>query len=192
MTSAVDALNAASTSALGNIRRATHSLMEEGVREDKPTGLTPRKRSRRMADDPPPTASRDVLVRRFRSRGTSSVGSETFLAEHLPLPEEDAGSPALDAMMVDSPVDCPFSDEENRSESLPGNSPPPLVKSLASSSSSSTSTETVPVPIAPSIPVLKQFGKIAPPQPQLGTLTDSKAANVVRTRPQRTRRTAGR
>ncbi|KAI1795774.1 kinesin-domain-containing protein [Ganoderma leucocontextum] len=189
MATAVDALNVAATTTLGNIRRATHSLAEEGAREDKSTGLTPRKRSRRVVEDLPPTENRDVLVRRFRSKGVSSVGSETFLAEHLPLPEGEADSPALNGMVVDSPVDVdvdrPVSNEENRFEPTPTNSPPPLVKSLASSSSSSTSastTESIPVTTIPSIPALKQPSK-------LGTLTERSTNVGIRTRSQRTRRT---
>ena len=190
MSTAVDALNVGSTTSLGNIGRTTQSLIDEGTREDKPTGHTPRKRPRRVVEDLPPTEHRDILIRRFRSRGMSSVGSETFLAEHLPLPEEEgAESPVVEAMRVDSPAYASPSDDENRPESIPGNSPPALVKSLASSSSSSTSTETVALSLPPSIPALKQPSRSA--LPQLGTLTDSKAANVVRTRPQRTRRTFG-
>ena len=186
MATAVDALNVAASTALGNIRRATQSLVEEGTREDKPTGLTPRKRSRRVVEDLPPTENRDVLVRRFRTRGVSSVGSETFLAEHLPLPEgEEVRLPGEDGMVVDSPVEGVASDEENRFETTPTNSPPSLVKSLASSSSSSTSASTmdsVPVLPVPSIPVLKQPTK-------LGTLTERSTNVGVRIRPQRSRRT---
>lgn len=186
MSEAVDALNIAAAATLGNIRRAAQTLATEATREDKSTGLTPRKRSRRMVEDLPPTESRDVLIRRFKSKGVSSVGSETFLAEHLPLPEgEEAGSPAMEGMVVDSPVEGLPSDEENRTEPSPSNSPPGLVKSLASSSSSATSVETVPV--APSIPALRRPTKSA--LPSMGTLTDSRTSNVVRTRPQRTRRT---
>ncbi|TFK78275.1 hypothetical protein K466DRAFT_91212 [Polyporus arcularius HHB13444] len=190
MSEAVDALNVAATAALGNIRRATQTLASEAVKEDKPTGLTPRKRSRKMVEDLPPTETRDVIIRRFRSKGVSSVGSETFLAEHLPLPdEEEAASPAMKGVIVGSPIDGSPVDEDCRTEPSPGNSPPGLVKSLASSSSSSTSVETMPVPVAPSIPALKQPSKSS--IPYAGTLTDSRTTNVVRARPQRTRRTVG-
>ncbi|KAI9065177.1 kinesin-domain-containing protein [Trametes sanguinea] len=107
MAEAVDNFNAAASSSLGAIRRATQDLVEEATREDMPTGHTPRKRSRKVVEDLPRTEPREVLVRRWRQRGMSSVGSETFLAEHLPLPEEDAGSPSgsasPEAMAVDSP-----------------------------------------------------------------------------------------
>ena len=187
MSTAVDALNVAATTALGNIRRTTHNLAEEGTREDKPTGTTPRKRPRRVVEDLPPTKDRDFLIHRFRSKGVSSVGSETFLAEHLPLPEGEAESSALDGTVVDSLVDHDglASDAENRFESTPTNSPPPLVKSLASSSSSSTSastTESIPATTIPLVPALKQPSK-------LGTLTDRSTNVGIRTRSQRTRRT---
>lgn len=190
LSTAVDKLNVGSSTSLGNIRRTTQGLVEEATREDKVLGTTPRKRPRKVMEDLPPTEHRDILVRRFRSQGVSSVGSETFLAEHLPLPEEELGSPVVDGMVVDSPIDASASDEENRSESTSDGSPPALVQSPASSSSSSTSTRTIPVPIVPSIPTLKQPSKTT--LAQLGTLTASKAANVVvRARPQRTRRTVG-
>ncbi|CDO71222.1 hypothetical protein BN946_scf184863.g18 [Trametes cinnabarina] len=182
MSEAVDNLNAAASSSLGVIRRATQDLVEEATREDMPTGLTPRKRTRKAVEDLPRTEPREVLVRRWRQRGISSVGSETFLAEHLPLPEEDMGSPSGSAspetMAVDSPIDSRVDDQEN--DSTPSNSPPELVKSLASSASSSDS-----VPTIPSIPALKQPTKAG--MGSLGTLTE-RSTNVVRTRSQRTRR----
>ncbi|KAM5531198.1 hypothetical protein V8D89_015116 [Ganoderma adspersum] len=179
MATAVDALNVAATTALGNIRRATHSLAEEGTREDKPTGATPRKRPRRVVEDLPPTKDRDLLIRRFRSKGVSSVAPT--------LPEGEAESPVLNGMVVNSPVDGDglVLDEENRFEPTPTNSPPPLVKSLASSSSSSTSastTESIPATTIALIPALKQPSK-------LGTLTDRSTNVGIRTRSQRTRRT---
>lgn len=187
MTTAADALNVAATTTLGNIRRATHSLAEDGAREDKPTGLTPRKRSRRVVDNLLPTENREVLIRRFKSRGVSSVGSETFLAEHLPLPEGEAESPSLNGTAAHSSVDVggPASDGENRFEPTPTNSPPLLVKPLTSSSSSSTSAstmESIPTTAIPSIPALKQPSK-------LGTLTERSTNVGIRTRSQRTRRT---
>ena len=184
MSSAVDALNVAASATLGNVRRTTQSLVEEGTREDRPTGLTPRKRARKVIGDLAPTESRDTLIRRFRSKGVSSVGSETFLAEHLPLPEgEEAASPVTNAMAVDSPVAAFPSDDENRPEPTPENTPP-LVRSLASSSSSATTDST---PIAPSIPTLKPPSKSS--LPTVGTLTERSTNVGLRTRTQRTRRT---
>ncbi|KAI0374999.1 kinesin-domain-containing protein [Pilatotrama ljubarskyi] len=177
MSMAVDSLDAAASTSLGVIRQTTQYLVEEATREDMPTGHTPRKRSRKVVEDLPRTEPREVLIRRWRQRGMSTVGSETFLAEHLPLPEEDAvsssgGSPEL--MAVDSPIDLPAEEQEN--EPNPQDPPSELVKSLASSSSSSDS-----VPVIPSIPAVKQPTKI-------GTLTE-RSTNLVRTRSQRTRRT---
>lgn len=184
MATAVDALNVAATTSLGSLRQTTQSLVDEGAKEDKPTGLTPRKRSRKVIGDLPPTENRDVLIRRFRSRGVSSVGSETFLAEHLPLPQEDdTNSPPVGPMVVDSPVDASPSDEENRPEPTPQNTPP-FVKSLASSSSSTTADAT---PIAPVLPALKPPSKAS--IPVIGTLTERSTNVGLRTRAQRNRRT---
>ena len=174
LSDAVDALNVVATTTLGNVRRTTQTLVTEATREDKPTGLTPRKRSRKDIQDFPPTENRDTLIRRFRSKGISSVGSETFLAEHLPLPEnEEVASPALAATVVASPIDS----DENRPE-ITRDPTPPVAKSLASSSSSST-TDTAPSIKAPSKSSL----------PAVGTLTERSTNVGVRTRTQRTRRT---
>ncbi|KAH9856982.1 kinesin-domain-containing protein [Lenzites betulinus] len=183
MSMAVGDLGEAATSSLGAIRQATQDLMNEATREDIPSGLTPRKRSRRVVEDLPHTEPRDVLVKKWRQRGMSSVGSETFLAEHLPLPEEDANSPtgSPELMAVESPVEVVPSDREN--EPTPFNSPPSLVKSLASSASSSEA-----VPEIRSVPVVKPPSKAA--TSAAGTLTE-RSTNVLR-RPQRTRRTVPR
>ncbi|KAI0636868.1 kinesin-domain-containing protein [Trametes polyzona] len=177
MSAAVENFSTAASSSLGAIRGATQDLVDEATREDMPTGLTPRKRSRRVVEDLPRTEPREVLVRRWRQRGMSAVGSETFLAEHLPLPEEDGDSPTASPQLtaIDSPTSVVPEDREN--EPTPQNSPPGLVKSLASSSSSSDS-----VPEIPSIPVAKPPSKIG----SIGTLTE-RSTNVVR-RPQRTTR----
>ncbi|KAI0647148.1 kinesin-domain-containing protein [Trametes meyenii] len=186
MSAAVDDFNAAASSSLGTLRCATQNLVEEATREDMPTGLTPRKRSRRMVEDLPRTEPREVLVRRWRQRGISSVGSETFLAEHLPLPEEDAGSSATspELMAVESPVEVASASEERENEPSPADSPPELVKSLASSSSSSDS-----LPRIPMLPTTRQPTKTG--SSSIGTLTE-RSTNVVRTRSQRTRRTVPR
>ncbi|KAI0831405.1 kinesin-domain-containing protein [Trametes gibbosa] len=183
MSTAVSDLNEATSNSLGAIRQATEDLMNEATREDMPSGLTPRKRSRRVVDDLPHTEPREVLVRKWRQRGMSAVGSETFLAEHLPLPEEDTDSPTgpSELLAIDSPVETVADDQEN--ESTPIDSPPSLVKSLASSSSSSDA-----VPAIRPVPVLKQPTKAA--TSAAGTLTE-RSTNVLR-RPQRTRRTVPR
>ncbi|KAI0362221.1 kinesin-domain-containing protein [Trametes cingulata] len=182
MGTAVDNLDAAASSSLGVIRQATQDLVDEATREDMPTGHTPRKRGRKVVEDLPRTEPREVLIRRWRQRGMSTVGSETFLAEHLPLPEEDAGSSSgsPELMAVDSPIDLPAEEQEN--EPTPDNSPPELVKSLASSSSSSSDS----VPVIPSIPAVR-VPTTKTGASSIGTLTE-RSTNVVRTRSVRTRR----
>lgn len=183
MSAAVENLNAAATSSLGTIRNTTQGLAAEATREDKPTGLTPRKRGRRVVEDLPRTEPREVLVRRWRQRGMSAVGSETFLAEHLPLPEDgDSPSGSPEFMAVDSPIEALAEDLEN--EPTPLNSPPALVKSLASSASSSSS---VPPELPPVVAVKVPTKVVAN---ATGTLTD-RSTNIAR-RPQRTRRTVPR
>lgn len=184
LSTAVESLNAVATSSLGTIRDTTQGLAAEATREDKPTGLTPRKRGRRVVEDLPRTEPREVLVRRWRQRGMSAVGSETFLAEHLPLPEEDGDSPSgsPELMAVESPIEAIAEELEN--EPTPFNSPPGLVKSLASSASSSSSVP----PELPPVVAAKVATKAA--ANATGTLTD-RSTNIAR-RPQRTRRTVPR
>ncbi|OBZ75573.1 Kinesin-like protein bimC [Grifola frondosa] len=122
------------TTRLLSLRQATQSLMDEGMREDMPMGSSPRKRTWHYVDEWHLTESREVLLKEWRQRGLSSVGSDTFLAEHLPLPdgeEENVVSP--DEMIVDDEPQRLFDDREN---SPSPDISPPSASSLSSSSSS--------------------------------------------------------
>ncbi|GLB34934.1 putative kinesin-domain-containing protein [Lyophyllum shimeji] len=74
---------------LASLEAASDALSEMGAREDVPTGATPRRRSWNYVDHWDLTKPRDTILRDWREQGISNVGSETFLAEHLPLPEDD-------------------------------------------------------------------------------------------------------
>ncbi|KAJ7172431.1 P-loop containing nucleoside triphosphate hydrolase protein [Mycena filopes] len=111
---------------------ATKALAESGAKPDTPTGMTPRKRVWEYVDEWELTKSRGELLQTWRETATSSVGNDTFLAQHRPLPEvagdEEEGEVDVYAMVVDEEVTSPLS-ESGRSES-------PIAVSLASSASS--------------------------------------------------------
>ncbi|KAG6814360.1 hypothetical protein H0H92_010946 [Tricholoma furcatifolium] len=75
---------------LSTLQTSTKTLTEHGTQEDKPTGQSPRKRTYEFVDHWNLTKPREAILRTWRREGNSTVGSETFLAEHLPLPEDDA------------------------------------------------------------------------------------------------------
>jgi kinesin family protein 11 len=62
---------------LESIERATKSLLSKGVKEDTPTGSTPRKRKWQYADDWNLTASRHELL---RSRSENEVVEQAKVA----------------------------------------------------------------------------------------------------------------
>ena len=177
LATATDTYGSASNGHLTTLRHATQSLVQDGMKEDMPTGSTPRKRSWNYEDQWELTKSRDILLKDWRRRGHSQAKSETFLAEHLPLPDgEEAEEDQEDEMVVDSGTP-----EEVVEESVtpPPEDLPPQVRSLSSSASSTTSA--IPAPIAaglkkPTQGVLSKLGL-----PPVGTLTE-RSTNVIVTR----------
>ncbi|KAF9649059.1 hypothetical protein BDM02DRAFT_1981864 [Thelephora ganbajun] len=81
--------HSAATVQISTLRQVTESLLEVGKRGDKPTGDTPRKKTRKYQDQWELTKSRDVVPKEWRQRGGSAKDSEAYLAEHLPLPDGD-------------------------------------------------------------------------------------------------------
>ncbi|KAG6909696.1 hypothetical protein DXG01_015897 [Tephrocybe rancida] len=77
------------TTSLSALQTSIEVLSERGAQEDKSTGGTPRKRTWDYVDRWTLTKPRDALLKTWREQGMSSVGSETSLAVHLPLPEDD-------------------------------------------------------------------------------------------------------
>ncbi|KAE9396081.1 kinesin 2 [Gymnopus androsaceus JB14] len=106
------AYKTATTSHVSMVQKATMALSDQGTREDVPTGSTPRKRTWRYVDEWELTESRPTLLSAWRSQGMSAVGSETFLAEHLPLPADDgeiASTSTLNILFV-----VPLGDDSHR------------------------------------------------------------------------------
>ncbi|KAG6866932.1 hypothetical protein C0991_003848 [Blastosporella zonata] len=97
---------------LSNLQTSIEVLSEYGAQEDKSTGETPRKRNWDYVDQWTLTKPRELILKTWRGKGMSSVGSETFLAEHLPLPEdagseEDEALPEVEVENVPPPVLVP-------------------------------------------------------------------------------------
>ncbi|RDB21393.1 Kinesin-like protein bimC [Hypsizygus marmoreus] len=162
-----EAYCAVASTQLGSLQTATDVLFTQGAQEDTPTAVTPRKRAWDYIDQWTLTQPREVVLRAWRQQGISSVGSETFLAEHLPLPEDDEG----------------LEDDTETFELLkpvvePENTPVDGVSDGVSLASSESSTSSIPVP--QHRPVSKTGMGHKKAVPSLGTLTD--ARNVYTTR----------
>ncbi|KAJ7906878.1 hypothetical protein B0H13DRAFT_2333026 [Mycena leptocephala] len=102
---------------LSSATNATKDLAEHRAKADTSTSSTPRKRVQQYVAQWELTKSRAELLQSWRETGVSSAGSETFLAEHRPLPEIDAEEDDVDAMVVDEDVMSPLSESCSSSES---------------------------------------------------------------------------
>ncbi|KAJ7709881.1 P-loop containing nucleoside triphosphate hydrolase protein [Mycena rosella] len=163
LSSATETYHKISKAELASTKDATRALAEDGAKPDTSTGTTPRKRVWEYVDQWELTKSRGELLQTWREAGCSSAGSETFLAEHRPLPEVEPEE-ELDGMMIDEDLRSPLTESTSSSES-------PAAVSLASSVSS-----VAPPPVR-QIPVAK---KVVGSRPGLAPLADTR--NVYTTR----------
>lgn len=149
--------------------------MESGTKVDPSTGSTPRKRMWDFADEWELTKGRDALLKEWRQKGVSSKGSETFLATHLPLPDDEdeplQAQEEEDRVMLELEVEpespAAVEDDEMLQDEL-------LSPSLSSSASSSATIVT-PQPIPPpSKPMLRRPSTVnlKPGLHTKGTLTE--------------------
>lgn len=170
------------TSHLTALRQAGQALVDQGMKEDLPTGATPRKRSWDIAERWSLT-NRETVLSDFRRKSLPSAGTrnEPLMEEQLSLPEgNDMDSEADDYEMGaesglegDAGEESDDDDEmeEGQDDTIKVTSPLQVqVKSLASSTSSSSSTGSI-APTAPSllkrpVPTLKSG------LPTRGTLTE--------------------
>ncbi|KAI0079935.1 kinesin-domain-containing protein [Panus rudis PR-1116 ss-1] len=167
LTNSLDAYRSAAANHLSSIRQTTQILAEQGAKEDVPTGTTPKKREWDFADRWELTKSRDVILKDWRrNRSPSEPGSETFLAEHVPLPSgeqtadeasdsESQGGVEDDTIRIASPAASIHSEASAAS--------PLSLKSSAASLSSSASSSSVPTPLSLSV---SSTSSIPPPVPQ--------------------------
>ncbi|KAK0459751.1 kinesin 2 [Desarmillaria tabescens] len=161
----ITTLKSSASSQVSSLGCATRSLAEQGAKEDVPTGSTPRRKAWEYVDHWELTKSRDDLLEAWRQKVLSSVKNEAFLAEHLPLPEEDDIASVID---------------ETLSSSAQSPSSPVAPASLVSSASS-VSYPSIPQPIMKGNTKYSTKGSGA----LTGTLTD--ARNVYTTRGSRRR-----
>lgn len=132
MATSMDKYEDSASSQLSALGSATKALSTEGTRPDVSDGSTPRKRSWEYVDDWQLTASREDILKVWRTKGLSAVGSETFIAEHLPLPDDESSAEAVneeesevDASTTER-VDSPSIPSTALSPvSLPDSPPPP-------------------------------------------------------------------
>ncbi|EKM55573.1 uncharacterized protein PHACADRAFT_173717 [Phanerochaete carnosa HHB-10118-sp] len=73
---AQDTFRSAASSHLSEIYQTTQTLADHGAREDMPTGTTPRKRNWTFTDEWTLTESRDIILRDWRRRGSTSSQPE--------------------------------------------------------------------------------------------------------------------
>ncbi|KAF7363485.1 Kinesin motor domain-containing protein [Mycena sanguinolenta] len=149
LSSVTDTYHKISRGELSSTTNATKALAEHGAKADTSTGTTPRKRVWQYVDQWELTKSRTELLQTWRAKAVSGVGSDTFLAEHRPLPDPEAeedDQENVDAMAVDEDVRSPLSESGGVGDS-------PEAVSLASSASSSNAP-----PPPRQIPVPKKTG----------------------------------
>ncbi|TRM62495.1 kinesin 2 [Schizophyllum amplum] len=170
--SGIDTYHQVASSHLSTVRQSSATLAEQGAKEDAPTNLTPRKRAWDYEDQWTLTKPRDELLREWRAKGMSSVGSETFIAEHVPLPDGDV--PLSPDEAAASLAHCVIPESAVPSSSV------------ASSAASSLSRPPVEPAAAPPARVThrRTNSKLGIPS-AIGTLTD--ARNVYTTRSRRAR-----
>lgn len=165
LANATEAYRRVASTHLGTLHSATEALREQGTREDKATGTTPRKRMWDYVDKWKLTESRDDVLRAWRERASNTDG-ETSLAEHLPPPEaeeEEEMDEAMDMKLTEAELPVEL-------ENLPAAGSPG-----ASSFDSTPSILEVAPPLQLKKPSVPKLGITT-----LGTLTDSR--NVYTTR----------
>ncbi|OCH94988.1 kinesin-domain-containing protein [Obba rivulosa] len=139
LATATDSYGDGASKSLSNLHHATQSLVEEGTKEDAPTGSTPRKRAWNYQDEWELTKPRDILLRDYRQSRLSPVRDEPVTVDHL-REDSDAEEPLM-------PVDDSEPDTEDL-ESSPSiqRSPPISIPSLTSSTSSTSTSGPVLAP----------------------------------------------
>ncbi|KAG1827268.1 P-loop containing nucleoside triphosphate hydrolase protein [Suillus subaureus] len=147
------------TSRLTSLHQTARSLLDQGTREDIPTGMTPRKRAWEYADEWELTESRDTILQPRRQGGPVRHTSEPPSSQHPveTLPEQ---------MEVDTPV-SEWSDEPQ----APVPPSPPTVSLSSLTSSTATLAE---IPVAPPavLRVLKKPATLKSGLPTMGALVD--------------------
>lgn len=169
----------------------TNSLVDQGSREDLPTGTTPRKRVWQYTDNWELTKERETIVRDWKRRGVrsqDSVSDSETSSSRRRIPREQRSPASLKQVPLPSIASQP----ENISESeLQDPLPPPYLEADPEQRPPSN----LPLPLAPSVvqpialpstvsnPVTKaKIGKAgSDAAPAMGTLTE-RSTNLIYSR----------
>lgn len=181
LSSACDSHRVAASTHHANLYDATQALVENAMKEDTPTGLTPRKRRWEYMDEWSLTETRDILLKNWRRQGSGTAKRQKSPADHLSPPDGDEDQEEdqnEEAENVPAEKDIEMETEELKidPETLPLSSSPPLT---LSSSHSSTSTAVLPAPTrTETLPKRKTSEYLKSGLPTLGLLTE-RPANIV-------------
>ena len=129
------------TAGLNGIQHTSRSLLDQAMRADVPTGMTPRKRAWEYVDNWELTKDRDVILR--SRRGGTTSASTTPLSVTQSLPEESQDAPYGDEQTngettVDDEGDLTVTICPARESEEPRPPTPPVVSLFSSTSSSAT------------------------------------------------------
>lgn len=149
------------TTGLSAIQQTSRSLLDQAMREDVPTGMTPRKRGWEYVDNWELTKNRDVILQSWKGGATSVNTTPHSVAQSLPEESQDSpygdaqtdgeGAPGDDEVDGDLTVTIPPT-----LESEAPRPPTPPVVSLSSSTSSSAT-----LPVARQLPPISHPVKVS-------------------------------
>lgn len=165
------------SSRLVSLHQTARSLLDQGTREDVPTGMTPRKRVWEYADQWELTKSRDAILQSRRRGEPMRHASEPSLSQDPQSPAESLS----EGMEVELP---PSSNPNEYIGELQTSVPPsPATVSLSSSTSSTATLTAVPFvpPVVPVPSILKKPATLKSGLPTMGALVD-RPPNTIRPR----------
>jgi kinesin family protein 11 len=164
------------------MRKTTESLIDQGTREDLPTGSTPRKRVWQYTDDWELTKDRDTVIQLWKRKAVQSRQDDGSGLRHLPLASSSSYSDSLEQPLRSSVVQPTGILDQPDLDTLP----PPYLE--ADPDKPPTSKFSIPLlpPIAPAVPppasVSNMKTKNVKPGsddiPVLGTLTE-RSTNLI-------------
>ncbi|OAX44667.1 kinesin-domain-containing protein [Rhizopogon vinicolor AM-OR11-026] len=158
------------SSRLASLHQTTRSLLDQGTREDVPTGMTPRKRVWEYVDQWELTKSRDALLQ-SRRRGEPARHDSDPLPQR---PQSPAESLSEEMDSFPNVTECP----DEPQTPVPSSPPTVLLSSLTSSTATLTEVPIAP-PVVPSI--LKKPVTLKSGLPTMGALVD-RPPNTLRPR----------
>jgi len=163
------------------MRKATDSLIDQGTREDLPTGNTPRKRIWQYTDDWELTKDRDTVIQLWKRKAVQSQDDGSDL-RRLPLAPSSSSSDSLEQPLLSSVVQPTRMLDQSDLDPLP---PPYLEADPERPPTSKFSMPLLP-PIAPAVPPpasvsnmkIKNVKPGSDDIPVVGTLTE-RSTNLI-------------